>query len=187
MRKDAQKNREDILASAQLLIAQQGTDIALSAIANEAGVGIATLYRNFPTRRDLFLGVAEQLFTQVKHLAETYLEQWDTDPTTTWHDFVHELARLRTGMLAIQLAESSVLDLDSDAVLALRDSGIAAVDPLLDKAKQAGLVDPAIDIVHFQVGLATITRPLPNLPLLRLDPRQEWLVDIYLRGIAPEQ
>ena len=60
MRKDAQENRQEILRVARFLIAQQGSDVSLRTIASTAGVGIATLYRNFPTREDLLLGIVRE-------------------------------------------------------------------------------------------------------------------------------
>ena len=53
MRADARENLDRILAAAARLFAQDGADTSLKAIALEADVGIATLYRRFPTRADL--------------------------------------------------------------------------------------------------------------------------------------
>ncbi|MGW2865988.1 TetR/AcrR family transcriptional regulator [Streptomyces sp. NPDC001205] len=50
LRADAQRNRDKILAVAVRKFAEQGLDAHLEQIAKEAGVGIGTLYRNFPTR-----------------------------------------------------------------------------------------------------------------------------------------
>jgi AcrR family transcriptional regulator len=53
VRADARENLDRILAAAARLFAQEGADTSLKAIAKEADVGIATLYRRFPTREDL--------------------------------------------------------------------------------------------------------------------------------------
>ncbi|MBG6214404.1 MAG: TetR/AcrR family transcriptional regulator [Cryobacterium sp.] len=52
-RRDARLNRDRLIASARTLLAQHGVDASLEAIARQAEVGVATLYRNFPTRDDL--------------------------------------------------------------------------------------------------------------------------------------
>lgn len=52
-RRDARQNRERLLTEARALIAQNGVDASLEEIARRADVGVATLYRNFPTRDDL--------------------------------------------------------------------------------------------------------------------------------------
>ena len=53
LRADAAHNRERILAVARELLAERGADIPMDEVARRAGVGIATLYRRFPTRESL--------------------------------------------------------------------------------------------------------------------------------------
>lgn len=53
LRRDAQRNRDLLVAAAQELFAEQGINVPLDEIAKRAGVGNATLYRRFPTRGDL--------------------------------------------------------------------------------------------------------------------------------------
>lgn len=53
LRADAQANHERILQVAARMFAEEGADASSKAIAAGAGVGIATLYRRFPTREDL--------------------------------------------------------------------------------------------------------------------------------------
>ena len=62
-RKDAQRNREAILAAARELFAD-GADVPMYEVARRAGVGQATLYRNFPDRRDL---AAALLLEEMEH------------------------------------------------------------------------------------------------------------------------
>ncbi|MCU1636409.1 MAG: hypothetical protein JWQ68_1648 [Cryobacterium sp.] len=52
-RRDARQNRERLVTEARTLIALHGVDASLEEIARRADVGVATLYRNFPTRDDL--------------------------------------------------------------------------------------------------------------------------------------
>lgn len=49
-RADAQRNRDRLLATAKTAFADKGADASLEEIARDAGVGIGTLYRHFPTR-----------------------------------------------------------------------------------------------------------------------------------------
>ena len=53
LRSDAVRNRERILAAAEQVFTERGTDASLEEIARAAGVGIATVYRRFPTRGEL--------------------------------------------------------------------------------------------------------------------------------------
>src|SRR5580700_7149552 len=58
-RADAERNREKILAAARDAFADPGAEISMAEISRRAGVGMATLYRNFPGRRELL----EALYT----------------------------------------------------------------------------------------------------------------------------
>lgn len=53
LRKDAEARRQAILATAEMVFAEKGLDVPLEEICNAAGVGRATLYRNFENRIDL--------------------------------------------------------------------------------------------------------------------------------------
>ncbi|MBM9504389.1 TetR/AcrR family transcriptional regulator [Actinacidiphila acididurans] len=57
LRADARRNRDKVLAAAVRVFAEDGLDAHLERIAKEAGVGSATLYRNFPTREALIEAV----------------------------------------------------------------------------------------------------------------------------------
>src|SRR5664279_1450057 len=53
MRADAVRNRERVLDAARVLFAVQGSDPSMEQIARAAGVGVGTMYRNWPSRSDL--------------------------------------------------------------------------------------------------------------------------------------
>ncbi len=59
-RADAERNRGKILAAARAAFADAGAEISMAEISRRAGVGMATLYRNFPGRRELL----EALYTE---------------------------------------------------------------------------------------------------------------------------
>ncbi|MFF5125923.1 helix-turn-helix domain-containing protein [Streptomyces syringium] len=58
MRTDARHNRVRILLAARQLCVHEGPDVPLEEIASRAGVGIAMLYRRFPSRAALIRAVA---------------------------------------------------------------------------------------------------------------------------------
>ena len=57
MRADARRNEEAVLEAAKIVFARSGVDAPSREIASEAGVGLGTLYRRFPTRADLVAAV----------------------------------------------------------------------------------------------------------------------------------
>ena len=68
LRRDAQRNREAILAAARELFAESA-DVPMYEIARRAGVGQATLYRNFPDRRNLAAALIVEHMEQTEQLA----------------------------------------------------------------------------------------------------------------------
>lgn len=80
MRADARRNRERLLAAARAVFAERGLDAPMGAVARRAGVGVATLYRHFPTREDLVRAAfARQLESCAQALAEALAlpDPWD--------------------------------------------------------------------------------------------------------------
>jgi AcrR family transcriptional regulator len=56
-RADARRNRDAVLAAAHAAFAEHGPEASLDDVARRAGVGIGTVYRNFPTRQALLEAV----------------------------------------------------------------------------------------------------------------------------------
>src|SRR3954447_18552725 len=69
-RVDAVRNRERVLEAAKAVFSAGGPDASLEAVARQAGVGIGTLYRHFPTREALFEAVYRREVEQLAELAE---------------------------------------------------------------------------------------------------------------------
>ena len=74
-RADAVRNRERVLEAAKAVFSAGGAEASLEAVAQEAGVGIGTLYRHFPTREALFEAVYRREVQQLADLAEQLKQQ----------------------------------------------------------------------------------------------------------------
>lgn len=76
LRADAARNRVRVLAAAEELLAEQGTDAQLLDIAKRAGVGAGTVHRHFPTKETLFAEViaarTTELIDEAVRLPERY-------------------------------------------------------------------------------------------------------------------
>ena len=70
LRRDAQRNRDSILVAARALLARDGVDASVEEITREAGVGMGTLYRHFPTKADLVDAVLADAFAEIVQAAE---------------------------------------------------------------------------------------------------------------------
>lgn len=66
VRRDAIANQERVLAAAVTSMLREGRQVPMATIAGEAGVGVGTLYRNYPTRDALLMALTERSFRLVK-------------------------------------------------------------------------------------------------------------------------
>jgi AcrR family transcriptional regulator len=99
LRADAQRNRDRLLAVAARAFAQDGPDVTLDAIAKEAGVGIGTLYRHFPTREALVEATYRNELARLCDAADDLLARWPADQATRqWMDRFIDYMTTKRGM-----------------------------------------------------------------------------------------
>jgi AcrR family transcriptional regulator len=77
LRRDAQRNRERIVAGARELFAGEGVDVSVEDITRRAGVGMGTLYRHFGTKEELVDAVLEDAFDAYVELARRAADATD--------------------------------------------------------------------------------------------------------------
>jgi AcrR family transcriptional regulator len=156
-RADALRNYEKLVAAAREAFTEADRSASLEDIARRAGVGIGTLYRNFPTRTDLvqavYVGEVEALSRSAAELAE--LEPWEA--LSGWlQRFVGYVATKQA--LADELF--AVADPERQAVFAgCRAMLNSAGEPLLRRAQDAGIVRPDVtieEVVRMVAGIAKI-------------------------------
>ena len=135
LRADAERNRRQLVGAARVVFAERGLDAPLDEIARRAGVGNATLYRRFPTRRDLVSAVFADAMREVVEAGERALTE--PDP---WTGLVGHL----TFLCGLQADDRAFADLLTMAVTGdlelrrLRERAFAIVNRLIDTAKAAG-------------------------------------------------
>jgi AcrR family transcriptional regulator len=126
-RADAARNREKILAVARAAFAEPGVETSMAEIARRAGVGMATLYRNFPGRRELL----ETLYTDE---VDAICAAAETLTFTAW---VHRFLAFSAGKHEIA-NELLALDRANPMFNANRERVLAAGRPLLADAQRRG-------------------------------------------------
>jgi AcrR family transcriptional regulator len=135
MRADARRNREALLQAAAELFAEEGTDVSLEAVAARAGVGIGTLYRNFPNLDSL---VEAAYRTEVAHLCDAASELLDSNPPDValaeWMDRFVTYAAAKRGMAGALKAVNAKTDLYSQT----RTQITGAIGGLLEAGVEAG-------------------------------------------------
>lgn len=132
-RKDAVERRAALIDAAAVEFAERGYNVPLDAIAERAGVGRATLYRNFADRGMLALAVFEQ---QLEALAGGTQARGDDPEAFFW--FVDQLADVlgQNAGLDAALREHQ----ETGALAPMRQKLVAAGAAALERAQAAGLV-----------------------------------------------
>ncbi|MGW2689426.1 TetR/AcrR family transcriptional regulator [Streptomyces sp. NPDC001414] len=138
-RKDAARNYDALLAAAREAFAENGAEASLEDVARRAGVGIGTLYRNFPTRRDLFESVYADEVNTLCRVAVDLAEQEPWQALTAWLDRF-------TAYMVTKRAVRDALNDESEIFQACRDSMYGAGGPLLERAQKAGVVRTDMEI-----------------------------------------
>jgi AcrR family transcriptional regulator len=99
MRADAQRNREQLLASAAAAFAREGPEVTLESIAKDAGVGIGTLYRHFPSREALVDAAYRSELARLCDSVPALLDEMPADKAMrTWMDQFIEYMTTKRGM-----------------------------------------------------------------------------------------
>jgi AcrR family transcriptional regulator len=135
LRADAARNRAAIVAVAREVFAEQGLAAPLEAIAVRAGVGIATLYRRFPTREKLVAAALTEKVAEYAEAAEQALA--DADPWAGFAGFVQRICELQAGDRGLSDLLSMTLSAD-EHVEQLRRTANDRVVTLIERAKAAG-------------------------------------------------
>ena len=135
LRADAVRNRGRIVKAAQKAFAEHGLDVPLEEVAEQAGVGIATVYRRFPTRDDLIAACFEHRLEEYARAAEDALEAPDG-----WSGFRGYVERI-CGMQAADRGLKDVLTRtlpDARALEAHRARGYELSVRLIQRAQAEG-------------------------------------------------
>ncbi|UTR82516.1 TetR/AcrR family transcriptional regulator [Streptomyces cavourensis] len=179
-RADALRNRERIIAAARELFVEFGPDVPLDDVARRAGVGNATLYRNFPDRAALTHEVVLAVTSRTTRRAEEAVAA-EADPFAALSRFVHAAADERIGALCPML--SGVFDRDHPDLLAERDRLEEAVEGLVSRAQSAGRLRTDIAVGDVLVALSQLTRPLPGIACLDIDRFTHRHLQLFLDGL----
>jgi AcrR family transcriptional regulator len=133
LRADAQLNHDRLLDAAARAFARDGSEASLKAIAKDAGVGIGTLYRRFPTRERLVEAIYRNETARLCAAAPELLETLPAiEALRTWMDrFVdymatkHGMAAALRAVLVTEGDRMQTRDLLTDALATLLTAGIA--------------------------------------------------------------
>ncbi len=137
MRADAQRNRDRILEAARKAFSEPGADVSMAEVARQAGVGMATLYRNFPGRRELL----ESLYAdEVEALCEATASIDGATPGLRFETWLRRFFAYFTSKRTIASALLEHVAGDDPVFEDNRTRVLAAGEPLLIAAQRSGEV-----------------------------------------------
>jgi AcrR family transcriptional regulator len=158
LRADARRNRDRLLDAAVRAFSQEGPDVTLDAIAKDAGVGIGTLYRHFPTREALVEAAYRNELARLCEAASDLLGAMPPDRATRiWMDRFVDYMTTKRGMAD---ALRAVIASGGDPYAHSRDRLIDAITTLLRASAAAGTVRPDVepgDMLASLSGVSLIT------------------------------
>ncbi|MGW2257813.1 TetR/AcrR family transcriptional regulator [Streptomyces sp. NPDC001780] len=158
MRKDAQLNRERILAAAREVYAEQGVEAPLDVIARRADVGNATLYRRFPDRAALIEAVFRDQLTATIEAGERARAAADA-----WEGLTGYLERIFEGLATdrgvTDLMTTPLPGVPSLARLHVHNAG--TISALLARCRAEGTARADVSVEDLLFGLAALGRAAP--------------------------
>ncbi|MEU3689487.1 TetR/AcrR family transcriptional regulator [Streptomyces narbonensis] len=179
-RADALRNRERIVTAAREMFVEFGPQVPYDEVARRAGVGNATLYRNFPERPDLVREVVLSLMARVTELAERAAEE-EADTFAALRRFTHAAADERIGALCPML--DGAFDNDHPDLTVERERLEEAVQGLVERAQRAGRLRADVGVGDLMVAVSQLTRPLPGTACVNFDQFVHRHLQLFLDGL----
>ncbi|MET7480425.1 TetR/AcrR family transcriptional regulator [Streptomyces sp. NPDC005648] len=177
-RKDARRNKETLLDAAAKVFVAKGVDAPVRDIAAEAGVGVGTIYRHFPTRADLIIAVYRH---QVEACAEAGPALLASSPgphaaLARWIDRFVDFLVTKHGLAGVLQSDNTGFETLHTYFL---DRLMPVCAELLDAATAAGEIRPGIQPYELMRGVGNLCVGAETDA--RYDPRR--LVELLIAGL----
>jgi AcrR family transcriptional regulator len=181
LRADAIANRQRILDAAEAVFSSEGVSVPIDRVAEQAGVGVGTVYRHFPTKEDLFEAI---VMTRIDDLLERgRVEAAAGEPGSALFSYLHQFARQA-------VAKHDLFDALGAAGIDFKDRCAGKVDEmkegfgrLLSRAQQVGEVREDMSVDEL-IGLVMGTCRAATEAGLG-DAACEHMVEIVCDGLRP--
>ncbi|MEU0797080.1 TetR/AcrR family transcriptional regulator [Amycolatopsis sp. NPDC005961] len=177
LRRDAIDNRDRVLAAAAVAVRREGTAVPMATIAADAGVGVGTVYRHYPSRDALLGALTHRSFQLVLETARR-AAALDGPPIERIRFFLERTIEHGSDLVLPMHGGPAPSD---QATVALRDETHRTLGSILEQGRDDGTIRADVtraDIVSFGALLA---QGLPHVPDWKATARRQ--ADIYLTGL----
>ena len=150
----------------------------IATIAADAGVGVGTLYRRYPSREDLLAALTLRSFRLVLDAAQSAAECTDSG-IDALRGFIEQT--IEHGPELVLPMHGGPVPLDEDTI-ALRSEVHATIEKVLRRGRQDGTIRADVTALDIIVFGALLAQPLPHVPDWRSAARRQ--AKIYFDGLA---
>jgi AcrR family transcriptional regulator len=173
MRADAERNRRRLLDAASAMFCERGVDIGVGEIAERAGVGRGTLFRNFPSKEHLIAAVVVERMNESISRARVAADS--PDPGEALFDLIEQsVGRTQTDRALFDALEDTWLT--NEEIRQVHAELLGVLDELMQRAQAAGAVRgdvSAVDVVMMIKGVCEAASSFqhvnPDVALRQLD------------------
>lgn len=181
-RSDARRNQQTLLDAAAVVFVRAGVDAPVRDIAAEAGVGMGTIYRHFPTRADLVVAVFRHQLDALAAAITPTAGETPYDALRSWVARFADFLVTKHGLAqALQSDRAGFESLHAEFV----DRLVPVLDALLKASAAAGQTRADIPAFDLMLGIGNLCIGVENYPGYHA----RRMIDLLLAGLtqpAPE-
>jgi AcrR family transcriptional regulator len=168
------------MSAARELFAREGPHAQMDEVAAQAGVGIGTVYRHFPTKEALLTAMVRERFGGFAEIARA-AEAID-DPFTALQTMMHQSAEAVEHDVGFQLAMMGSNDLDWEGIEQDKAALTEVVSRVIERAVKAGVVRADLTAEDYPMIMCGITSTMYYGP-----GRADWRrhLELVLQGLRP--
>jgi AcrR family transcriptional regulator len=158
LRSDAAANRERILAAATIAVRRDGERVPMATIAHEAGVGIGTVYRHYPTRPALLAALTLRSFHLVLQHARTAALSDEPAPAALTQFFEQTIATRDEFVLPLHGGPV----IHDEKIVALQTEIRNLLEQVLARGRRDRTIRPDATPNDIIITGAMVAQPLPH-------------------------
>lgn len=163
LRADAERNRRRLIEAASAMFSERGLDVGVGEIAERAGVGRGTLFRNFPSKEALTAAVVVERIRVMTEQAQALLDEPDAAAA---------LSGLLDDLLERQQSDRALFEVLADEwmarpeIRAAHEQALGVLEELVTRAQSAGAIRPdvsGVDVLLMVKGVCETSQSFRGL------------------------
>jgi AcrR family transcriptional regulator len=163
LRADAERNRRRLIDAATELFRERGLEVGVGVIAERAGVGRGTLFRNFPSKDALIVAVVVERLRESVERARTLATE--EDPAVAVFSLIdHAIERQAEDRVLFEALAGDWMV--HPEIRAAHDEMLTVLEQILARAQAAGAIRPdvsSVDLLLAIKGVCEVQRVFPGL------------------------